>query len=130
MSDAVLYSLDGKILVEAAETDPLLYRELFAEAGHHLKTCVHSIENISLGTANSRVEHELLFSIKEFGVKVKEGVRLALPLTHQDIADALGITRETVSKSIARLREEGVIVNTRRFGARHLKALEDAANNK
>lgn len=127
MSDTQVYAMDINTFFEAVEKDPLLYKDLFAEAGYHLKTCVHSIENISLGNTYSRVAHELLFNAKEFGDDTKEGVRLALPLTHQDIADILGTTRETVSKAIIKLRQEGVIDDIRHFSRANLKRLEEIA---
>ena len=127
MSDAQVYALDIGKFDDAAEQDPLLYKDLFLEAGYHLKTCVHSIENISLGSTYSRVAHELLFNAKEFGEDTKDGVRMALPLTHQDLADILGTTRETVSKAIIKLRQEGVIEDIRNFTNEHLKRLEEVA---
>ena len=127
MSDAQLYALDMTTFTEATQKDPLVYKDLFSEAGHHLKTCVHSIENISLGNTYARVAHELLFCAKEFGVAAPGGVKLALPLTHQDIADILGTTRETVSKAIIKLRDKGVIDDIRHYSDQNLKSLEQAA---
>lgn len=39
--------------------------------------------------------------------------KLAVHLTHQDIADMCGLTRETASIQLVRLRKEGVLANTR-----------------
>ena len=125
--DTQLYSLQIDTLKEAAEQDPLIYKELFSEAGHHLKTCVHSIENISLGNAYTRVAHQLLFYAKEFGIRSGKEVTLAVPLTHQDIADVLGTSRETVTMAIIKLRDQGIISNNRRFSILNLDALEAAA---
>ncbi len=127
MTDAQLYALDIVAFVEAVKKDPLLYKDLFAEAGYHLKTCVHSIENVSLGNTYARVAHELLFCANHFGVKSPNGLRLALPLTHQDIADILGTSRETVSKATIKLRQDGVIDDIRHFTPLNLERLEEAA---
>lgn len=127
MSDAQLYALDAETFAKGVEEDPLVYKDLFSEAGHHLKTCVHTIENISLGNAYARVAHLLLFCVREFGEKTSGGVKLALPMTHQDIADILGATRETVTKSVVKLRENGIIGSSRQFVVIDQKALEAAA---
>lgn len=45
MCQVEICCLSARQLESAVEADPLLYKELFAEAGQHLKTCVHAIEN-------------------------------------------------------------------------------------
>jgi CRP/FNR family transcriptional regulator, anaerobic regulatory protein len=125
MTDTQLYVLSKDQFTDAIQRDPLLYRELFSEVGRHLKTCVHRIENISLANAYAQVAHEILFSAKEFGIPAADGVRL--PLTHQDIADILGTTRETVTKAIVRLRNEGIVDNTRHLRVLDYEGLERAA---
>lgn len=127
MSDAQLYCLEGEAFATAVGENPMIYRELFSEAGHHLKTCVHSIENISLPNAYARVAHQLLFFAKEFGERTPEGISPRMPLTHQDIADILGITRETATMSIIKLRKEGLISNDRQFSVLDFEGLEEAA---
>jgi CRP-like cAMP-binding protein len=129
MSDTEIFSLSADTFTEAVGQDPLLYKELLSEAGHHLKTCVHSIENISLGNSYARVAHQLLFYAREFGVETPKGITLGLPLTHQDIADILGTTRETVTMAIIRLRKEGIISDSRQFKVLNVKALKQAAYN-
>ena len=127
MTDTQLYTLDAESFAQAVQKNPLLYKELFSEAGQHLKTCVHRIENISLGSTYVRVAHELLFCAKRFGIASPWGVKLTLPLTHQDIANIVGITRETVTKAIIRLRQDGLISDSRRISILDLKGLEQTA---
>jgi CRP/FNR family transcriptional regulator len=43
-------------------------------------------------------------------------IRFDLPFGRQDIADLLGLTIETVSRQITKLREEGVIATPDRRG--------------
>jgi CRP/FNR family transcriptional regulator len=53
-----------------------------------------------------------------------EGIRFELPFGRQDIADLLGLTIETVSRQITRLRDEGVIATP---GRRSVVILDVAA---
>ena len=60
--------------------------------------------------------------------ELKDGARFELPLTRADIGDFLGLTLETVSRQISKLRQLGVIVvtNNRQVEVadlRHLQAL-------
>ena len=127
LCDARLYTLDADTLSLAIQQNPLLYKELFSEAGQHLNTCVHSIENISLGGMYQRVAHQLWFCAKKFGKKGREGTQLAVPVTHQDIADMLGATRETVTKAIVQLRAEGLVGDGRQFSVLDMQGLEQVA---
>ena len=43
------------------------------------------------------------------GVEEKAGTAIALPLTHQILADMIGASRETVTRHLARLRRGGVV---------------------
>ena len=57
------------------------------------------------------VAHQLLYFAKTYGDNSLFGLEITLPLTQQDIADILSLTRETVSQSISTLRKKG-LVNT------------------
>lgn len=127
MDDTQVFSIGAVQFKEAVQKDPFLYKELFSEAGQHLKACVHRIENMALLNAYSRVAHELLFSTKKFGARTSTGIKLQPPFTHQDIADILSLTRETVSKSFAQLRKEGIIDQNRRPTILDIVRLEQAA---
>ncbi|RMF44555.1 MAG: helix-turn-helix domain-containing protein, partial [Planctomycetota bacterium] len=44
-----------------------------------------------------------------FGVATDEGVRLNLKLSHQDIANIIGTTRETVTILLGKMKSEGLV---------------------
>jgi CRP-like cAMP-binding protein len=50
---------------------------------------------------------------QKFGREVAQGLLIDLRLTHQEISEALGITRITVTRLMARLEEEGFIDRSR-----------------
>ncbi|HET8991900.1 MAG TPA: Crp/Fnr family transcriptional regulator [Candidatus Saccharimonadales bacterium] len=127
MSDASLLTLDIGVLKTALDKDPALYKELLAEAGYHLRTSIYRLENISLPSIYARVAHQLLFAAEEDSAKTDDGVKINVPLTHQDIADILGATRATVTLAINRLRKEGVLLPGRQLVITDLKALEKQA---
>lgn len=65
---------------------------------------------------------------RRFGKRDKRGTLIALRITHQDLADHIGASRETVSLFISRFRREGLItMNVRRIIIPDLKALKRIA---
>lgn len=127
MSDTQVYMLSAETFIHAVGENLALYQELFTEAGYHLKTCVHNLENVSLASAYARLAHQLLFFARQFGEETPNGVRLRLRLTHQDIADMLMMARETVSKTLMQFREKGIIETTPDIIIHDMAALEDEA---
>lgn len=65
-------------------------------------------------TAREKVSAFLLTLSRRIGTAEGNGVRFALPLTREAMADHLGLTLETASRQISALRRDGVIVTTGR----------------
>jgi CRP-like cAMP-binding protein len=57
----------------------------------------------------SRLARVLVRFSKEYGVPTEHGVRIELPVTHQDLANMIGTARETVSRNMARFRQQGYV---------------------
>jgi CRP/FNR family transcriptional regulator len=57
----------------------------------------------------SRLARVLVRFSREYGVPTESGVRIELPVTHQDLANMIGTARETVSRNMARFRQQGYV---------------------
>ncbi len=130
MSDAELYTMDINELAKYVEEDPELYKDFFDEAGKRLTSSTNSMENITMKNSYKRVAHKLAYYAKRFGQESPSGaVQILPPLTHQDIADILSLTRETVSTCMVRLRRKGLIETKRRIIVPSIEKLEHEAFN-
>lgn len=110
MTNAVIYSIDNESFVQAAKAEPAeFYKELFFISGRRTMSNIQRLENVHLDVSPKKVAHQLLFFGYEFGSKRGETVTIDLPLTHQDVADVIGTTRETVSMAVAQLKSENLI---------------------
>lgn len=78
---------------------------------------------VSAYSAPERVASLLYRLAREFGRPHPQGVELSLKLNQEDIARMVGATRETVSHSLGKLRDEGAIVRARTPIIVDLKAL-------
>ncbi|MBI2019601.1 Crp/Fnr family transcriptional regulator [Candidatus Daviesbacteria bacterium] len=67
------------------------------------------MEYAMFGNAGSKVASIILICVDRFGVKHPLGIFIPVPLTHQDIANLLGIARETVSIEMKKLENLDLI---------------------
>jgi CRP/FNR family cyclic AMP-dependent transcriptional regulator len=91
----------------------------------HLSMELHKAwEQVQLVTlassSNARLVRFLLAWAGTHGQTLAEGTTLALYMTHEEIAQSIGVSRETVSRALAGLREEKLI----RFTRGHIVLLE------
>lgn len=89
---------------------------------HELFTnIVHALS----GDSYHRVVASLVLCAKRFGVKEKKDMRITVPLTHQNIAEITGMTRETVSLAMLKLKKKKIITSSNRaIVIRNIEALE------
>lgn len=113
VSKLTIRSLGIEHLLSALNANPLLYRDLFYAAGVRLNSYIHRMEDRSLHSSLYRIAHLLNFLGQHFGIETADGLAIQLPLTHQQISELLDLTRETVSRDMARLRERGMIDGTK-----------------
>src|SRR3989344_3506860 len=101
----------GEILIRAEEEPPGV---------------LSTTQQLLYGNAYKRVASTFIVSAKRFGKSFKnKNVLIDIPLTHQDIANLAGITRETASISIEKLQSKGLIFRkSQKFIVKNLTNLE------
>ena len=73
-----------------------------------------------------RLQLLLLLMKREIGQPVADGTRLNLRLTHQNLANAIGTTRVTITRLLSKLKSEGAITID---GDRHIILKKDSFKN-
>jgi CRP-like cAMP-binding protein len=68
------------------------------------------IYNLNLDNAEERVAHKLLTFAIRFGVRSGEQVVIDIPLTQQELADTVRLSRETIGKILNDLEDKGYII--------------------
>lgn len=68
------------------------------------------VENLELPRAYDKVVYRLAIMADRFGKRQRSGeIIIQAPMTHKDIADSLNMIRETASREISKLEQEGLI---------------------
>ena len=68
------------------------------------------IQMLNFNNASQRVRMLFLILSNKYGMKADGGVILPMKLTHQNIAEMAGLTRETVTRVIDKWQREGEVV--------------------
>jgi CRP/FNR family transcriptional regulator, cyclic AMP receptor protein len=85
------------------------YKDLSKRLTTMVVIFAHRVESLVQTKAANRVIAHILDLVKRFNKPTKEGLFIELPLTPKDIAHALALTRETVSKEFEKLVEKQII---------------------
>ena len=67
------------------------------------------IQSLSTKDIESRISGLLLSFIKDFGVPQDNDVKLEIPLSREDMANYIGVTRETISRKLNSMQEDGIL---------------------
>lgn len=112
--------------------DPELQRELFMRTCTRLEDAQNMMMTLSKKSAGEKVAAFLIMLTKRqknLKANLEESIDIHLPMSRLDIADYLGLTIETVSRRLTKLKSEGVIELPSRHTARvcQIKTLENLA---
>jgi CRP/FNR family cyclic AMP-dependent transcriptional regulator len=69
------------------------------------------ILNLEYRTVRERIISFLLTMSQRFGQETPDGLLIAAPLRHQDIASSINATRETTSRELSALERKGLLIN-------------------
>ena len=108
VSDVVLRRYPRRAVDALADSNAALIRRLRDLASESLRMAYTRLLLLGRKTASERIATFLLEMAQRLP-RVRDGV-LDLPMSRSDIADHLGLTIETVCRTLAHLRREGTIV--------------------
>lgn len=90
-----------------------------------------TLESLLLTLGSKEVEVRLagllVSFIKDFGTPSNNGIILDIPLSREDIANHIGTSRETISRKLSLLQDEGIIklMGYKKIIIKDISALED-----
>jgi CRP/FNR family transcriptional regulator len=67
------------------------------------------VQELSYSTADDRIKAGILQLSRKHGVQDARGIIIDLKITHQELAELVGTSRETVTRTLARLQKRGIL---------------------
>lgn len=112
MSDVTVLRVSKDKLRDGMGHNPWLAQEISRQAVAIITVYTQRIQTLQFRSARGRIIAELISLAERFGKADNDKVLIEAPITHQDIADSINMTRETASRALELLFEEGLMGQT------------------
>lgn len=109
LTACVVTVIPGKTFLHLLSTIPKIGFNFIRVLSRHLTEMALDRGQSSHKWSFQRLALTLLKLSAAHGVEGEGGAAIALPLTHQILADMIGTSRETVSRHVGRLKQRGIV---------------------
>jgi len=109
MENALVTEVERTHFEKLLQTHPSLGYRMTKVLAQRRREIESKIENLVFKDVNSKLAELLLRLGTEYGVDDARGTLVALKITHQEMANLIGSTRETVSLTLAQFKKRGLI---------------------
>lgn len=110
-TDIIIRQAPAQDVVDFVKTNPEVLYDLMSRVYRGVDGLLGRIGQLMTGSAKSRLIYELLLEAKRFGVTRKDG-SCVLPLHEKDFGARAGLSRETVSREVSKLKSAGLLSTT------------------
>lgn len=112
LSDVKAYRLESSQVLQGESEQCWQMNQMMLAHIHQLQELLQ----IRSGLVPQRLQHLLEWLADKFGCYTEYGQRIELRLTHQDMAEAIGTTRVTVTRLLKQFEQQGVVSLSRQQG--------------
>lgn len=91
------------------KTNPNISIKVLEYAHDRITSLENLIQTLTTKDVEVRLASLLLNLSKAFGVNTSKGIEIILPLTREDMANFIGVTRETISRKLSYFQSENII---------------------
>ena len=122
MTDIEVSRVPKEEFLKFLKENPDLLYEVFRKMLVRFEGLLERMEYMIFGNAHQKVASILVICAERFGAKIDGEITIKVPLTHKDVANLIGLTRETTSLEIEKLEKLGII--SRKGGFLSVKNIE------
>ncbi len=94
---------------EIIQQNPNIAIKVLKTAYERIDRLQELITSLSTKDIESRIAGLLLGFIKDFGSPKMDGIEMEIPFSREDLANYIGVTRETISRKLSLMQEEGIL---------------------
>lgn len=109
MGDGTVIKIHRKAMLEIIQKNPEAAVSIINYLSLRLRESQDNAKAFALDRAEQRVAAILVNLAERSGIQETQGLRISVRLTHQDLADMAGLTKETTSRILSRFKKELLI---------------------
>jgi CRP/FNR family transcriptional regulator len=109
MEDCRIASISKGDFYNLLMSNDKVVRQIIQVLCARLRQVWAQVQALSYSSAEARIRGGILELARKHGVPDSRGIIIDLKITHQEMAEMVGTSRETVTRALARLRADGVL---------------------
>jgi len=109
-TDSLVATISREVFVEWLHSRPKILDNLLDMLCRRFREGMERIRMLNMNNASQRIQMLFMRLIRDYGERQNEGYLLKIKLTHNEIANMTGLTRETVTRIIKRWKSEGMLL--------------------
>ncbi len=114
IEDSTVVQIPGAELESLMQRCPSVSLGLTRLIGLRRRRIERRLQHLLFRSSRERLVHLLLEMAEQYGAPAAGGIMLRVKLSHQDLADLIGTTRESVTIRLGELQAEGLLTAERR----------------
>lgn len=115
MSEGALCMIDSKTMHELIHNEPDLALSILDELNNRVSQLEMELTTVHAERLEVRLMNLLIQLSNDYGVKVEHGIKLNCPLSQDEMAVRLGVSRESVNRKLKQLeKEDRIKIHSRR----------------
>jgi CRP/FNR family cyclic AMP-dependent transcriptional regulator len=109
MENALISELSRAEFEKIVQKEPMIGYRLTKTVAARRREVENKIEQLIFKDVNAKLAELLLRLATEYGIEDSRGTLVSLKITHQEMANLIGSTRETVSLTLSQFKRKGLI---------------------
>lgn len=109
MKNAIITAVPASLMLEILESTPATCRAFAQLIARRRRAMETKLEHLVFRDVQAKLAALLLELADDFGIDQEGGRTIGLKITHQEMANLIGSTRETVSLTLAQFRDQEAI---------------------
>lgn len=109
IEDCLVYKAPGEEVISFIKKDSEILFDLTKRFASGIAGLLSRLENLTFRNMESRIASILLYFGSHFGENEKGKIRINIPLTHKEMAEWIGVSRETISRKMKQMQKNDLI---------------------
>ena len=109
MKNAIITEVSRETFKRLLLEDAALGFKFAGVIGQRRRVMETKLEHLVFRDVHAKLAALLIDLVEQYGVDTEQGVQIGLKITHQEMANLIGSTRETISLTLAQFKKRGLL---------------------